>query len=436
MGAVTNTYVDYSVLGNDYNHATFTDGAYTSATKTLVKAGAFTHNKAGHRIYLSSNDGGSIVAGLYTIATWTDADTIILATDAGAGVDDDAAKCIQHDGTAALPWNTIQGAMDLITRDAVNGDQINVVAGTAVVNYATLNITAYGTPAEGAPLLIRGCTAIANDGGIGEIDCNGAALAAATWVMSLCDLEIHNFGNNNGITTYGSIVHCEVHKGASAPAGKALITTCQTIGCYVHDSGGTGTGISNPVIAAYNYVYNCPTGIGLTSYNVAMHNIVVDCAIGITCNQDQASVIGNTVYNSLASTGVGIHGSINASYTRTIVLNNIVEGYNGAGGDGIYSIGDIGLLGYNALYSNTNPETLGDVHFDLGNDTAPAASPFTNAVGGDFSLDTTVAGAIDTAFPFTWYGPAGTANHADMGAVQNPAGAAGGISMPRVRVGH
>jgi len=118
------------------------------------------------------------------------------------------------------------------------------------------------------------------------------------------------------------------------------------------------------------------------------------------------------------------------------VLNNIVEGYNGAGGDGIYSIGDIGLLGYNALYSNTNPETLGDVHFDLGNDTAPAASPFTNAVGGDFSLDTTVAGAIDTAFPFTWYGPAGTANHADMGAVQNPAGAAAGISMPRVRVGH
>ena len=147
MAAPTHTYCDYAT-GNDYKGASFTDGAYTSATKTLVKNGAFTASKINHWLYLESNDGGSIVAGYYKIATVSSADAVILATDAGAGVDDDAAKCTQHDGTTSKPWRSIQGALDLITRDATNGDQINIKAGTEQVLAASLVLTRYGAPAE------------------------------------------------------------------------------------------------------------------------------------------------------------------------------------------------------------------------------------------------------------------------------------------------
>jgi hypothetical protein len=106
MAAPTNTYCDYGA-GTDYKGPTFKDGAYTSATKTLVKGSAFAATKVNHWLYLESNHGGSIVAGYYKVATVTDANTVVLATDAGASVDDDAAKCTQHDGTTTLPWRSV-----------------------------------------------------------------------------------------------------------------------------------------------------------------------------------------------------------------------------------------------------------------------------------------------------------------------------------------
>ena len=442
MAAPTNTYVNYATgtgHGNDYKGATFTNGAYTSATKTLVKASAFAANLAGHWLYLESNDGGSIVAGFYKIATWTDANTVVLATDAGAGVDDDAAKCVQHDGTTSLPWRSIQGALDLITRDATNGDQINVKAGTAVVNQAALALTTYGTPAEGAPLIIRGYTTAANDRGMGEIDCNGLVMWAVTThvCLGLIDLEIHNGGNNNLITNSGIgsfMYHCEVHKGASSPSAKGLINSfTRVVGCYVHDAGTSGYGISATETAYGNFVEDCPNGINVAGVSqVVFNNIVVDSTvIGIRVAADNGVVIGNSIYSSTANTGKGI--SVEAGHTHAVILNNIVQGYSGVAGVGLSAAADVAVMGYNAFYNNTANESLGDVMFNLENDAeiVGATSPFTNAAGGDFSLNTAVAGAIDGAFPGAWYGPASTTDHADIGAVQNPAGAGTSVRHPR-----
>lgn len=430
MAAPTSTYCDYAA-GNDYKGATFTDGAYTSATKTLVKLNAFTANKAGHRIYLASNDGGSIVAGLYTIATWTDASTIILATDAGAGTDDDAAKCVQHDGTALLPWNTIQGALDLITRDATNGDRVNVITGTAQVNQASLNLTTYGTPTAAAPLIIAGCTSTAGDGGVGEIDCGGAAFWAATnydWYI-LTDLEIHTFGNNIGIRNSsggGNALYfrCEVHRGASSPSGKQLIygyagDRTKIVACHIHDAGTNGIGIQYVEQVSYCHFSDCPGGGALDVYAVVDNNVFVDCGNATTA-QIRAYINNNTFFSSTANTASAI-GTIADGFV--VILNNAVEGYSGAGGDGVYTTKKAGILGYNAFYNNTNPETLADVFIDLGGDATLAASPFTNAAGGDFSLATGVSGAIDGAYPGAWPGLATTTGHADIGAVQNGAGA-------------
>ena len=199
---------------------------------------------------LSSNDGGSIVTGYYKIATWTDASTVILATDAGAGVDDDAAKCTQHDGTTTLPYCTIQGALDLITRNATDGDQINIKAGTAQVRAAALTCATYGTPGYITPLVLRGYTATANDGGIGEIDGGGFAMFAAAYDYTfLIDLKCHTFGDNAGITLGLNcrVLHCDIGKGASSPSGKALVSLqndAHIVNNYVHDAGaGSSSGI-------------------------------------------------------------------------------------------------------------------------------------------------------------------------------------------------
>lgn len=421
MAAPTNTYCSWAT-GNDYKGATFTDGAYTSATKVLVKAGAFTANLAGHWLYLESNDGGSIVAGHYKIATRTSADEVILATDAGAGVDDDAAKCTQAAGTTLLPWRSVQGALDLITRDATNGDQVNIKAGVGQVqvNNAALALTTYGTPTTTVPLILRGYTTDANDGGMAEIDCGGATmLAAAGAGVHLVDMEVHTFGDNIGINTPTAVHHCEVHKGASTPSGKTLVYRVTTIMLsYIHDAGATGIGVGGVVLACNNFVADCPTGISATygSNPMVSGNVVRDCAIGITTNQANASVIGNTVYISSASTGAGI----SIATAPCTVMNNIVEGYSGAGGDGILSTIDLLLLGYNAFYNNTNPETLVDVYCDLGNDVTLAASPFTSPANGDFSLTAAAKAALrGVGWPAAYLGAhANTDGHVTIGAIQ------------------
>lgn len=418
MAAPTHTYCDYAT-GNDYKGATFTDGAYTSATKTLVKAGAFAASKVNHWLYLS---GTNITTGYYKIATVTDANTVILATDAGS--DSTAVACTQHDGTTSLPWRSVQGALDLITRDATNGDQVNVKAGTAEVLAASLTLTTYGTPAETAPLIIRGYTSTAGDGGIGEINCNGVTMWASNYsYVWMVELECHNFGNANGVilsSTVSALIKCEVHKGASTPSSRTLVTAI-CVGCHIHDAGTTGIGIASGA-SYYNYVKDCPTGISLPG--VAVGNLVVDCAaIGIDLGDFQVA-IGNSVYSSSAATGYGIGAATNRA--PGLVINNIVEGYSGAGGDGLFVTTDIYAFGYNAFYNNTAAETLADTFLDLGNDVTLAASAFTNPGGGDFSLTTTTT-AKEVAFPGAWYGLAGTTNKQDIGAVQLGAGAGGGV---------
>jgi len=333
-------------------------------------------------------------------------------------------------GTIGDPFGDLQYALNTIVRDATNGDQINIKAGTAEILAAALTLATYGAPAEGAPLVLRGYTAAANDGGIAEINCNGVAMfsSAATFV-NLGYLQIHSFGNSNGIAlSTATIFRCKIHKGASTPSSKSLIVSTawlNVIGCHVYDAGSSGVGINVTTGFVYgNYVYSCPTGI--QGGQVVVSNIVVDCATGILYVFDLASIVNNTVYSSTANTGTGIYYSNGSGSTRAVVLNNIIEGYSGAGGVGIKGVGDVDLIGYNAFYNNTTPESLGDVILDLGNDATLLASPFTSAAGGDFSLLTTVVGAIDGAFPGAWYGPAATTDHADMGAVQNGAGAGGG----------
>lgn len=328
-------------------------------------------------------------------------------------------------GTVGTPWKTVQKALDAITRDATNGDQINIKAGTAQVLAAALSLTTYGTPGATAPLILRGYTASSGDGGVGEIDCNGVTMfaSASSRYIVLTGLEIHNFGNNNGVyfSSYQEnyVINCEIHKGASSPTSKTLVYAGTVIGCHVHDAGTTGIGIGGFTGMVYgNFVNNCITAVNHAGFVVG--NIFANCTHGTTGALVSA---GNSVYASSGSTGTGV-----ALPARAIGFNNIIEGFSGAGGKGLSTV-DALMIGYNAFYNNAANESLGDTWIDLGNDGTPGASPFNNAASSDFSLKTTAgSGVLESATPSA-FGSA-TTNKADRGAVQSGAAAGGLLVHP------
>lgn len=453
---ITHDYVAYAT-GNDYKGSTFTDGSFANATLTLTKAGAFAATKVNHWLYLDDNGSGEVTTGYYRVTSIAGApNAVVLHADIRSGANDPTdVKCTQHDGTTSLPWRTDQGAVDLCTRNATDGNQVNILAGVAVVHAAALDLATFiagGALAAAAPLILRGYTSAANDGGIGEIDCGGATMFAATTYdyIRMIDLECHSFGDNNGIYLDSSclVFRVTAHKGASSPSGKIMIyggTSTQVIGCYVYDVGaGAAKGISgcSRSIIAYNYV-NTGTlsdaslrAIDSGSPCQLIGNIVKMGGVAGTGIFVYApgTIIGNLVYNSAAGTGSGIRSFYGNELVT--ILNNILVGFSGAGGEGVLSNNGFTAYGYNAFYNCTANYTPGDVSFiDLtANDVSLAADPFTDAANGDFSLtDAGKAALRSLGWPAAYLGAhANTDPHITIGPLQygpTPAAAGGGFPI-------
>lgn len=353
--------------------------------------------------------------------------------DYGAGND------TTGDGSIGTPWKTLQKAFDSLTRNTTDGNQVNLKAGTAHVNAAALDLTTFiagGALTAAAPLIIRGYTSAANDGGMGEIDCNGATMwAGASYdYLMLSDLEIHSGGDNNliAIGSYCVVYRCEIHKGASSPSGKSLLISDAwsgiVIGCYLHGSGsGAARAINQFDTVLYNYiVMDAGTSdIGISDCIRVLHNIVVCSGTSATGIFNSTCIIHNICYSSAASTKRGIYALSNLT---TIAIDNIVVGWSGAGGDGL-EFTNVGPLGHNAIYNCTNPVTVSDQKFiDLtANDVALAADPFTDAANGDFSLTAAAKTALAAkGFPTSYLGAhANTVPNLNIGPIQMAAGGGG-----------
>lgn len=348
-------------------------------------------------------------------------------------------------GTIGAPYGDLQYALNSITRDATNGDQINVKAGAAEVLAASLTLATYGAPASDAPLVIRGYTSTANDGGTAEINCSGSPLWAANnySFVTLADLKMYSFGNNNGVVTnqYCLLYGCEVLRGSSTPVGQALVVAgsySAVLGCYLHDAGTTGIGIScnSGALALGNYITGCShVAIDNVRNGIALNNIIMLTAVGArgVVLWYGGHAIGNIICQTVAGTGNGIDTYSSNIYGQ-IMLNNIITGYSGAGGAAIniLSGGDAPLVGHNAFYNNTNNLTnSGTVWLSLtANDVTLAADPFTDAANGDFSLTDTAKTALRSAgWPTAWPGAhANTDPHVTIGPMQyGPIPAASGV---------
>lgn len=344
-----------------------------------------------------------------------------------------------NSGTGAIgdPFGDLQYGLNTVTRDATNGDQFNVKAGTAEVLAAPLTLATYGTPAEGAPLVLRGYTSAANDGGRGWIKNAGDAIITSSTLdyIYFIDLDLEGGGNPTRMITlddFNFFLRCKfiANKGGAATAYLCTLDANNILlECSVLQSNGYGFS-SRMSVGAGSLVGWCysENDVGLADGAADGITIIGNVVkFGKTWTQaisfvgDNNRVIGNVVYNTAAGATYGIYLGNAGGRQNHVAINNIVCGQSGVGGVGIGGVGgNLLAAGYNAYWNNTtNFSNSGNVIADMSAlSVSLAADPFTNAAAGDFSLTEAGKTALRSlGWPASYLG-ASTDPHVTIGAVQ------------------
>jgi hypothetical protein len=310
-------------------------------------------------------------------------------------------------GTIGDPYGDLQWALNNIVRNAVDGDQVNIQDSAAEVLAASLSLAAYGAPTADAPLALRGYTTTANDGGVGEIDCGGVNLMAASYDnLFLVELEIHTTGAAGAgveLGSYGIAYACEIHEGATTTNNALALllgSGSMAIGCHVHDYDSAGivtlAGVEQVVM---NNLITDLTYWGLygtTDRIHIMNNIIVlDYPVGsgaygiIVVNADDFIISGNITYRKASGDGLGIliggFGDHSALVVNNIACNFLWGGIEHSSP----TAAGPRIIGHNAFYNvGATPSILPvDPLVDLtANDVTLSADPFNDAANGDFSL--------------------------------------------------
>jgi len=347
-------------------------------------------------------------------------------------------------GTGAIgdPWQTTQHALDNAVVGA-DGCQINLRDTGADTLAASLNYTAYkatnGT-SQHEPIIIRGYTAAANDGGIGELDGNGGnfviidSLSDTMNGVALYDLDVHNSGTADGINVYRNT---------------------NISGCSIYNIGGRGIyGTFYNCNVVNNYIACADYGIYIQQYSLSAYNIVdvsagsswgiylpinttkgshFDCVL--TGPSSNGIYLGAGVYVLNASvygaSGGGTYGIFNSG-DNAVIANCIVANLTGVGAYGISGNGnnDNTVLAANAFWNCTNDSDYGPNELQIAADIALGANPFVDAPNLDFSL-TATSTARNAGWPSA--SPNGTtAQFLDIGAAQH-VDPSGGGRRPRIR---
>lgn len=302
---------------------------------------------------------------------------------------------------------------------------------------AALSLTTYGTPTAAAPLVFQGYTSTAGDGGIGEI--SGAAtygIYTGTSFVHFADMKIGSCGAAAIYDGAGSLINCELYGSTNGSAVFVRSSGTNEVGiagCYIHTITGQypvrmGAGNVTGGYVFGNYFDISPTTAGLfmSCYGGTVANNIIKIGgadtsiIGVYCERSTTTIRDNTIYCTNANTVSGV--KLDGIYS--VVMNNIIAGWSGAGGAGVHINSNYALVGANAFY-NCTTNVSGTPLWRVAADISLGSSPFVNAAGGDFEIDG-ASDASEAAWPSAWKGLSTTANLADIGAVQSGAGAGGG----------
>lgn len=308
-------------------------------------------------------------------------------------------------GTIGDPFGDLEYAIKQTTFDTTNGTQVNIKSSateTLVANLVTsltdTSVSVAWVPSAIAPLVFRGYTSAANDGGKFTVSGGGSVAVfsgSSRSYTSFIDGRATNCGANIilSLDNHCAVINMEVDT-CSGTSGIDCDTGCLIERCYVHDCSGS-YGIA--AIGGASHVRHCVVetdgalyGIGLGSGASVVGNIVVTTSIGDNgigfSNGDGGIVENNSIYSSVANTAAGI--IVVAVRQSAYILNNLIEGFSGTGGIGVYGSGTsaITVMGGNSFYNcETDSSYPNEISFDYGDNEALTASPFTSASTGDFS---------------------------------------------------
>lgn len=343
------------------------------------------------------------------------------------------------DGSIGTPWKTTQWALDHITRDVTNGDQINIQAGGLDVLTAPLSLATYGA----GVVTFSGYTAVADDGG-NWTDCglSGGGTSALTNLTTYAyfkDLRLTNAGSAGvPLVVPSGTCFYNCHIDTCAYNGYIITNSISThvFGCLFEGfTGGTSVRLlstSNIAVINGNTFRNF-SGIAVRIAGTVINNIIdcsaVTAAAGISLDSNTKLVAGNVVYG-VNNTSTAIRAGGNTNDARHSVFNNLIVGFSGVGGLGVHFTSYGALGGYNAFYNVTTKYNFPYwIAFDKrGEDIDLAADPFLDAANGDFRLtDVATAALRGQRFPQTW---PGNSNMVDLGVIGAWAAGAGGGGGP------
>lgn len=274
------------------------------------------------------------------------------------------------DGSSGTPWgrasgSVVQYALDNITRNATDGDRINVKAGTDDVLSAALDFSTYNATGgtSGAPLIIQGYTTSAGDGGQGSISGGGsvAVVNNSADYTQFIDLKLFNCGSADIVTVddFCKFIRCEI----TGTSGAGLATTGSD-GCIIESC----------------YFYSLGSGVGARSQTVIRGCVFNDLATSITVSQSLGQMItGNCFYCTSTANGIDV---TNGNGTWRIVGNSFYSTGSGdaisASGEQIESITDNAFEGWaNAIVAGKVNLVARNVYYD--NSTANNAATETYA---------------------------------------------------------
>lgn len=340
------------------------------------------------------------------------------------------------DGTSGTPWASLQHALDTITRNASDGDQINLRDSGPDVLAASLDQSTYGTPNAVAPLVIRGYTATENDGGVGVIAVGGAypGTVSDQWNDTIfIDLEVQSYAGHWALNLWGNNTLYRVHITGAGPgvylrnAGtvrQCRFTNAQGPCLYIH-AGTMGSEViynwfEEPSLDAWNgwfpghepyaLLFNSTTDHSLVLGNLIIRNSTWGAGIRILAGQ--ITVMHSVIHNRGDSGGQGIEMlSLSGTDGRLpTVMNNIISGMNGVGGVGIQTSGNHAItpmqVQNNAFWNNTtdieyafNDPIIEEDNISL------TENPYVDAPAGNFNLTEDAQQILAGAgFPVSWLG--------------------------------
>jgi len=385
---------------------------------------------------MTAGTAGSLTAGQWD---WADNDSLGFST-IYVRLADDADPDSKADGfvtsggkntgsgtSVATAYKTTEYSLATgITRDTSNGDQVNVRDTAADTLSTTLSLGTYAaTATSAAPIVLRGFTLVANDLGQGHINGGGNKIIDANAFDSFytSDMKYSNGSTSTGIINLDNnakFFRCEFADTATTGSTVNVDTDVDAVayGCYFHNLGGRGircvVAIDNLFVDETNVLTDYAINVAASPSNC--HNNVIHLTgngSGIL-SSGIAAISHNSIFAE-GSTGTGISSS-----TDEAIINNLIEGFSGAGGDGIISAGIFGLNG-NALYNNTTNYSA-TTELDLfslvalDNETL-SVSPFTDPINDDFTPVAT-GNVKGGALPATPFGLATQNYNRNKGAVQ------------------